>query len=282
MNQTAIVTGGAGGMGLATARILGRDHRIVIADVDQQRLDDAVVQLSEDGVEAVSARCDITDRQSVEDLFRQADADGTLRAVVHTAGVSPQMGDAGKLIAINALGTIHVTEAALALAGEGFALVNVASSAAHMMPRALVSHRAYRLALTDPAALASRLTARAGMAPRRLRSGLAYSLSKNFVMWYSQEMAARFGAKGARILSVSPGSFDTTMGRLEEKSGSARLLDHAALHRYGKPEEIAEVLAFCASERPGYLTGVDILCDGGTKAGLDLKGTLAMASGSAG
>jgi NAD(P)-dependent dehydrogenase (short-subunit alcohol dehydrogenase family) len=279
MNQTAIVTGGAGGMGLATARILGRDHRVVIADVDQQRLDDAVAQLSKDDIDAVSVRCDITSRHSVEDLFQEANSDGTLRAVVHSAGVSPQMGDAGKMIAINALGTVHVTEAALALAGEGFALVNVASSAAHMMPRALASHRAYRLAFTDSTLLTSRLTARANLAPRKLRSGLAYSLSKNFVMWYSQEMAARFGARGARILSVSPGSFDTGMGRLEEKSGSHKLLEYAALHRFGKPEEIAEVLAFCASERPGYLTGVDILCDGGTKAGMDLKGTLAMARG---
>lgn len=76
-------------------------------------------------------------------------------------------------------------------------------------------------------------------------------------------MAGAFGAKGARILSVSPGSFDTAMGRLEEKSGSVDLVDHAALQRYGRLEEIAEVLAFCASERPGYLTGTDILCDGG-------------------
>lgn len=279
MNQTAIVTGGAGGMGLATARILGRDHRVVIADVDRQRLDQAVVRLSEDGVDAVAARCDITSRQSVESLFQDAGSDGTLRAVVHSAGVSPQMGDAGKMIAINALGTIHVTEAALALASEGFALVNVASSAAHMAPRALISHRTYRLALTDPDRLTSRLTARANLLPRNLRSGLAYALSKNFVMWYSQEMAARFGAKGARVLSISPGSFDTTMGRLEEKSGSHKLVEYAALHRYGKPKEIAEVLAFCASDRPGYLTGVDILCDGGTSAGLDLKGTLAMARG---
>jgi NAD(P)-dependent dehydrogenase (short-subunit alcohol dehydrogenase family) len=266
-------------MGLATARILGRDHRVVIADVDQQRLDDAVAKLGAAGVDAVAARCDITSRQSVESLFRDAGSDGTLRAVVHSAGVSPQMGDAGKMIAINALGTIHVTETALALAGEGFALVNVASSAAHMAPRALISHRTYRLALTDPARLASRLTARANLLPRNLRSGLAYALSKNFVMWYSQEMAARFGAQGARVLSVSPGSFDTTMGRLEEKSGSHKLVDYSALHRYGKPEEIAEVLAFCASDRPGYLTGVDILCDGGTKAGLDVKGTLAMVRG---
>jgi NAD(P)-dependent dehydrogenase (short-subunit alcohol dehydrogenase family) len=89
-------------------------------------------------------------------------------------------------------------------------------------------------------------------------------------------MAARFGEKGARILSVSPGSFDTSMGRLEEKSGSRELLQFAALKRFGRPEEIAELLAFCAS-KPGYLTGIDILCDGGTLAGMTFKGMMKMA-----
>jgi hypothetical protein len=55
--------------------------------------------------------------------------------------------------------------------------------------------------------------------------------------------------------------------------------DHAALQRYGRPEEIAEVLVFCASERPGYLTGTDILCDCGATAGLTRKDRLAMARG---
>ena len=78
-------------------------------------------------------------------------------------------------------------------------------------------------------------------------------------------MAARFGAKGARILSVSPGSFDSAMGRLEKGSGSERLVACAALKRFGPSEEFAELLAFCACSKPGYFTGVDILCDGGTR-----------------
>ena len=96
------------------------------------------------------------------------------------------------------------------------------------------------------------------------------------LVWYSQKMAAAFGAKGARILSVSPGTFDTATGRLEEKSGSAKLIEYAAIKRYGTPEEIAELLAFCASDKPSYLTGTDILCDGGTKAGLTLRGVIKM------
>jgi NAD(P)-dependent dehydrogenase (short-subunit alcohol dehydrogenase family) len=265
--RTAIITGGAGGMGLATAKIMGADHHVVLADVNQERLDAAVAELRARGITAEAVVSDITDRASIDALFAKANASGELRAVVHTAGVSPQMGKPDFIVRINALGTINVANAALSAATEGFALVNVASIAGHTAPGILVSKKRNRLALTDPERLVRKMTAAAKVAPKGLRSGIAYGLSKQFVIWYSQTMAAAFGAKGARILSVSPGSFDTSMGRLEKKSGSERLLLAAALKRFGTPEEMAELLAFCASEKAGYLTGVDILNDGGTKAG---------------
>jgi NAD(P)-dependent dehydrogenase (short-subunit alcohol dehydrogenase family) len=279
-DTVAVVTGGAGGMGLATARILGRDHRVVISDVKQDALASAVAGLAELGIEADGVAADITDRASVDALFAKAGSLGQVTSVVHTAGVSPQMGSADFIIKVNALGTVNVTEATLAIAGEGLALVNVASIAGHMTPSFLVPRRAYKLAFTDSGALAERLARTASRGPASMRSGSAYSLSKNFAIWYTAKMAAAFGAKGARILSVSPGSFDTAMGRLEEDSGSGKLIEYSALKRFGKPEEVAELLAFCASGKPGYLTGVDILCDGGTRAGLNLRGMIAMARNS--
>ncbi|MEU9272609.1 SDR family oxidoreductase [Streptomyces sp. NPDC048251] len=277
VNQTAIITGGTGGMGLEVARIMGRDHRVVIADLDQRRLDTSVAELTGLGVDAEAVVCDVTDQASVDNLFARGAQSGPVRAVVHTAGVSPQMGAADTIVRVNALGTVNVTEASLAAAADGFALVNVASLAGHLVPGVLVPTRTFKLALTDTNRFAAKLTAAAGRVPKSRRPGVAYSLSKSFVIWYSEEMAQRFGAKGARILTVSPGTFDTAMGRLEEKSGSGKLVEYAALTRYGKPEEIAELLAFCASDRPGYLTGTDILCDGGTRAGLSLKGMIALA-----
>jgi len=76
-------------------------------------------------------------------------------------------------------------------------------------------------------------------------------------------------------VSVSPGSFDTEMGRLEEAKGAGALAEHSALGRFGKVEEIAEVLAFCASDKPGYLTGTDILVDGGPGRKMSAKEMLA-------
>jgi NAD(P)-dependent dehydrogenase (short-subunit alcohol dehydrogenase family) len=275
----AVVTGGAGGMGFAAARILGRDHTVVISDVNQEALAAAISGLTASGIAAEAVVADITDRASVDALLERALLLGQVTSVVHAAGVSPLMGTAEFIVRINALGTVNVTEAALAVAGEGLALVNVASIAGHLMPSFLVPKRVYRLALTEPEAFTARLVRAASRGPRTMRPGTAYSLSKNFVIWYSAKRAAAFGAKGARILSVSPGSFDTAMGRLEVKSGSAKLIEHAALKRFGTPDEIAELLAFCASDKPGYLTGVDILCDGGTKAGITLRDMITMGRG---
>lgn len=266
--KTVIITGGAGGMGLATATIIGADHRVVVADIGQERVDAAVAELRGLGIEAVGAVGDITDRASVENLFTVAEADGShVRAVIHTAGISPQMGTADKVARINGIGTVNVTQAFLGRAAEGDVLVNVASVAGHQLPKVLIPFGVFRKAESDPAAFERTIVRRARVFGKKLHSGLAYGMSKAFVIWYTREQAAAFGAKGARIVSVSPGSFDTAMGKLEADHGAADLLKVSAIKRFGKPEEVAAVLAFAASEAPGYLTGTDILVDGGTRAG---------------
>lgn len=267
MSSVCVITGGAGGMGLATAKILGRDQHVTLVDVNSERLQAAEAELGQLGVSCDSVVCDITDRAAVDRLLQQSAARGQLTAVIHTAGLSPQMADLETIIRVNALGTINITEACLQIAGEGFALVNVASMAAHMLPNLIIPTRAYAYALTDVPKFLSKMLFRCRLMPNDFyRRGMAYSVSKNFVMWYCRRNAVRFGDKGARILSVSPGSFDTAMGRLEEKSGSAEMLKDAALKRFGKPEEIAAVLAFCAGDKASYMTGVDVLCDGGVIA----------------
>ncbi|GAA1459501.1 SDR family oxidoreductase [Nocardiopsis exhalans] len=277
--ETAVITGGAGGMGLATAKIMGRDHRIVLADVSQERVDAAVKELLALGLDASGVVCDITDRASVDRLFASARSHGRVRAVVHAAGVSPQMGSAELILRINAVGTINVTRAFLGTAGAGDALVNVASIAGHLQPAVLEPTRTYQLAFADVAKFEQRFVRLVNLLPKKVRPGCAYSMSKAFVIWYTRRIAAALGQRGARAVSVSPGSFDTAMGRLEERSGSGEMLEFAALKRFGAPEEVAEVLAFCAGDKPGYLTGTDILVDGGTKAGLNIKGMIAIARG---
>jgi NAD(P)-dependent dehydrogenase (short-subunit alcohol dehydrogenase family) len=271
MPDVTVITGGAGGMGLAAAKIVGRDHAVVICDVDQDRLDAAVAGLGEAGVECTAVVCDITDQKSVAGLVDASSAVGPVASVIHTAGVSPSMGAAELIMRINAVGTVNINEAFLPLAREGFAVVNVASMAAHMLPQTMIPTQSFESALENQDDFMETMMSACNVAPDEARPGLAYSLSKSFVVWYCKSQAPRFGSRGARVLSVSPGSIDTPMGRLEEQSGAGAMIDYAALKRFGKPEEIAELLAFCASEKAGYLTGADILCDGGVIAALTLQ-----------
>ena len=270
MSNVAVVTGGAGGMGLAVAAVLGRENTVLISDVSSERLDDAQRRLGEAGIACSVVVCDITDRRSVRELVEHAQRLGTVTSVVHTAGVSPSMGAAEAILRINAVGTVLINEGFYEIAGPGTALVNVASVAGHQLPTWLAPTRCYKQAGRDSGRLHSQLLALCNVFPAQRRPQLAYVLSKNFVIWYSKAMAAKFGEKGARVLSVSPGSFDTAMGKLEEGVGAGALAQYGALKRFGHPAEIAELLAFCAGNKPGYLTGTDIICDGGVTAAMTL------------
>ena len=106
----------------------------------------------------------------------------------------------------------------------------------------------------------------AARTPKKSRSGAAYAISKYFVIWYARSEAARFGARGVRVLAVTPGNFDTPMGKLEKDEAGA-YLKFNAIPRLGKPDEIAALFAAVSDPEMGYLTGTDILCDGGCVAG---------------
>lgn len=278
MTKVAVITGGAGGMGLETARILGSDHTVVISDLNHERLTVACDDLARSGIQATAMVCDVTERTSVDQLLSAARKLGDVAAVVHTAGVSPSMASAEAIMRINGLGTIHVGNASYDIAVDGMALVNVASVAGHGFPGAPLRQFAYTHALRN--ADIKRLMSVCDMAPRGMRASLAYSVSKNFVIWYSKAVAAKFGEKGARVVSVSPGSFDTPMGKLEADVGAGALAELGALKRFGRSAEIAELLAFCASDKPGYLTGTDIVCDGGATAALSLVEAVKLARAS--
>jgi NAD(P)-dependent dehydrogenase (short-subunit alcohol dehydrogenase family) len=275
MSQVSVITGGAGGMGSATAKILGQDHTVVLADVRKDRLDRVAADLTNLGITPTVVDCDVTDRDAVVRLFETAAGLGTLASVIHTAGVSPSMGEADYIMRTNALGTLNVNEVFFQIAGEGAAIVNVASMAAHIMPEEIIPAAQFPLAFVDEAAFMRDMLAACDIAGPEARSGIAYAVSKSFVRWYSWSQAERFNGRGLRIVSVSPGSVDTEMGRLEEEAGAGAMVTDAAVPRWGKAEEMAELFAFCASDKAGYLTGTDILNDGGVVASIKERSRVA-------
>ena len=273
-----VITGGAGGMGTATAAVVGRDHAVVLADVRAERLDAAVATLKDRGISATGVPADVTDPDAVGAVFDTASGLGELASVIHTAGVSPSMGDADYVMRTNAVGTATVGERFHASAPPGAALVNVASMAAYLLPAEMIPAQHFPVALSDPAAFLEKMRPAWESLPEEFRSGIAYGVSKSFVRWYSSAQAERFTAKGLRVLSISPGSTDTEMGRLEENAGAGAMDADAAVPRWGTPEEMAELLAFCAGDKAGYLTGTDILNDGGVVASVTERARVAASS----
>jgi NAD(P)-dependent dehydrogenase (short-subunit alcohol dehydrogenase family) len=220
MSRVSVITGGAGGMGLATAKVVGRDHTVVLCDVRRDRLETAAATLKNLGIEPTVVNCDVTDQLAVAGLFETASGLGTIAAVIHTAGVSPSMGGADYVMRTNALGTVNVNEVFYRSAGEGSSIVNVASMAAHILPEDMIPTSQFPLALQDDDAFMNDMMTTCNVVPQEARSGIAYAVSKSFVRWYCTSQAERFNGRGLRIVSVSPGSIDTEMGRLEEQAGA--------------------------------------------------------------
>jgi NAD(P)-dependent dehydrogenase (short-subunit alcohol dehydrogenase family) len=190
---------------------------------------------------------------------------GTISSVIHAAGMSPHMGEARTIMEANALGTININEAFYEVMDEGSCIIDVASMSAYLTPKFIIPTKKYKYSRIDKEAFMRKMMARVNLFPIKVRPGVAYGISKDFVIWYAKTDAAKFGQKGIRVLSVSPGSFETPMGELE-KDEVENLIRYCAIKRLGYVEEVANLLAFCASDKVGYLTGVDILCDGGCVA----------------
>lgn len=265
MKDVCVITGGGSGMGLETAKIMGKDHFIIICGRNEKKLETAVDELKTMGIEAEFIKCDVSNKSSVLELADYASKNGKVRAVIHSAGMSPHMGDGKKIMEVNALGTINVNNAFYKVMEKEGCIIDVSSMSAYLTPKIIMPKRIYKYSKIDPEIFLKKIMKRVNLFPKKVRPGLSYAISKDFVIWFAKKDAARFGEKGIRVISVSPGSFDTPMGDIE-KDDAQVFVEFGAIKRFGHAEEIGELFAFCASKKAGYLTGTDILCDGGVVA----------------
>ena len=269
MDKVCVVTGGGSGMGFEVAKLLGKDATAVISGRSAERLEGAVAELAACGVDVHPFACDVSDRASVEKLAEFSASLGEVMAVVNAAGVSAMMAAPEKIFAINAGGTINVDEVFGEVVTEGGSIVNVSSLGAYMLPadQAQGLEQLYALAVQDAASFLGALPMTIAEAPAEYAGHAAYTITKNFVVWYTKRAALKFGKRGVRVLSVSPGLVLTEMGKMEGEAG-AQVAAGSALGRAAQPEELARVMAFLASPEASYVTGVDVLVDGGTVAAM--------------
>lgn len=257
---------GAGGMGLAAARRLSQRHRILLADIDGARAEAAAEALRNEGGDAAGLACDVTDAAAVRGLCAAVEASGGFRVLAQVAGLSPSMGDFRTIVAVNLVGAVAVAEGLLPQASTGTAAILISSLAGHgFQPEPGVA-----ALLRDPAApgLADRLIAEVG--EDRAIPQLAYPLSKYALMAYCRRRAAAWGERGARIVSLSPGLIATPMGAREFANSpqKMKLYERTPLQREGTMLEIADAIEFLASDRASFISGTDLLVDGGLAGAL--------------
>ena len=269
MANVCVITGGGSGMGLAAAKFMSKDKTIVISGRTMSKLEGAVAELKALGYDAYAKACDTSDRESVKELVAFASSLGEIKNVINAAGVSPAMkGTQESILRINALGTVYVNQEFSKVMSKGSVIVDISSNSAYVLPSFLINKKVYALAETDEATFLKKLVKKSNLATGEYqRKGFAYSLSKNFVVWYAQKCAFEYGKKGIRVASLSPGLIATDMGNLEKKEGGM-LIPFSCEERMGTPEELGFAIATLADERNGYLAGVDILCDGGSTYGM--------------
>ena len=259
--KVSVVTGGSGGMGKACARLLVKQGAVIIADVKEREIEAAAAELRGGGGEVTAAICDVSSAASVAALAQKAAAAGQVQALVHTAGLSPTMADGPRIMNVNLVGSALIEQAFLPLMAPGGGAVLIASMAGHT-----AQHGASCFSvLEDPLKpdLAGRLEAVTGVGA--IDPGASYGLSKQGVIQLCQRVVSAWARRGARINSISPGLIDTNMGRLEaaHQEMMAVMLQKTPAGRWGTAEEIAQVAVFLCSEQASFVTGIDILVDGG-------------------
>ena len=267
--KVSVITGGHGGMGNAVAKELGKDSILVLASRDEAALRKTQKEMEYLGYEAHVFPVDIRDENRVREMADFAVSLGDVVNVIHTAGVSPTDNGTDAILATNALGTVYMTNAFYPIMAEKGVMVNFASLAAYTMEAPDEWYDVFdNCDAPDFYRQLQKLT-EPFEGDEFTCAGIAYCISKRFVIYYSQKNTVRFANKGCRIVSVSPGSYMTPMHQklINNQPDTAQMqLESIPYARWGKPCEIAALTAFLCSAGAGFISGVDILTDGGQTA----------------
>jgi NAD(P)-dependent dehydrogenase (short-subunit alcohol dehydrogenase family) len=243
-------------MGAATARKLAPRGPLIVADFNLAGAEKIAAEI---GGDVKAMRCDVSDQAQVDAVMAEV---RNLEALIVTAGLSGTQGSGRRIIEVNLAGLERVVRAAEPLLQEGTVGVLTASQSGYMVPDV-----AELFAVIDDPLAPDMLDRLDGFFDLNA-AGLAYQLSKRGVHRMARRHARAWGACGARILSLSPGINDTPMNRQDEAKHPvmAEIIKSCPLGRRGTPEDIANVMAFLTSPQASYMTGSDVLVDGGMVA----------------
>lgn len=241
-NKVAVVTGGSRGIGAAIAERFAADGYDVVFSYasNEDAAADVASKVEAHGRRAVAVQADGGDRGDCERLIQTAESEfGRLDALVCNAGVYPQGAigtyDADTLeraFAVNVLGPIHASQKALALMGEGGRIVFIGSAFAERAPFPGIS---------------------------------LYASTKAALVGLAKGMSRDLGPRRITVNVVQPGPIDTDLNPADGESADD-MRAQLALEAYGQARDVANLVAFLASEGAGNITGTALSVDGGITA----------------
>ena len=261
-----IVVIGAGLIGQAIARRVGAGKHIVLADLRQENADTAAKIFNDAGFRVSTTKVDVSSRASVQALVETAKSFGEIFGVIHAAGVSPSQASPETILKVDLYGTALVLEEFGNVIARGGAGVVIASMSGHRLP-ALSAEQNAALATTPVEELLKLPMLQLDKVTDPLN---AYQISKRGNSLRVMAEAVRWGKRGARVNTISPGIIITPLANDELKGprgpGYRRMMELCAAGRAGTPEEVGTVGALLMGPDGAFITGSDFLMDGGVTA----------------
>jgi NAD(P)-dependent dehydrogenase (short-subunit alcohol dehydrogenase family) len=261
-----VVVIGPGQIGQSIARRVGVGKHIILADVRQENAQAAADVLSNAGYDVSVATVDASSREAVRALAEGAKAKGDVTGLIHAAGLSPTQALPEAILKVDLYGTAVILEEFGSIISRGGSGVVIASQSGHRLP-ALSPEQNRALALTST----DDLLALAFLQPDQISDSLhAYQISKRGNSLRVMAEAVRWGKRGARINTISPGIIMTPLANDElsgpRGDGYRRMIEGSSAKRAGTPDEVANVAALLMGPDGGFISGSDFLMDGGVTA----------------
>ncbi len=266
MNTEVMLLIGAGQIGMAIARRMGYGKKIVVGDRTQKNAESVSRILNEAGFDTSPVEMDLSSRESILNMIAEAQKFGEISMLVNAAGVSPSQASIETILRVDLYGTALLLEEVGKVIGCGGVGVTISSQSGHRMP-ALTPEEDELLATTPTDAL----LALDMLQPDRIRDTLhAYQMAKRCNVKRVMAEAVKWGERGARVNSISPGIIVTPLA-IDEFNGPRgefykNMFAKCPAGRPGTADEVANVAELLMSGRGAFITGSDFLIDGGATA----------------
>lgn len=262
----SVIWMGAGQIGLAIVRRIASGKKIIIGDKSMAHAQTAADLLNTTGFDAVAMEADLSSRESILSVIAEAQKYGNIRYLVNAAGVSPSQASVETILKVDLYGTAVLLEEVGKVIAEGGSGVTISSQSGHRMP-ALTPEEDMLLATTSTEELLSLEL----LQPEHIQDTLhAYQMAKRCNVKRVMAEAVKWGERGARINSISPGIIVTPLA-IDEFNGPRgdfykNMFAKCPAGRPGTADEVAHVAELLLGEKGAFITGSDFLMDGGATA----------------